>query len=29
MAALLPIAAMLAIWVLVIWGASYFNKNVA
>jgi hypothetical protein len=25
---LLPLAIYFAIWVLVIWGASYFNKNV-
>jgi hypothetical protein len=29
MAALLAIATMLVIWVLVIWGASHFNKNIA
>jgi hypothetical protein len=28
MVALLTIGFMLAIWVVVIWGASYFNKNV-
>jgi hypothetical protein len=25
---ILPLAVMFAIWVLVIWGSSYFNKNV-
>jgi hypothetical protein len=25
---ILALAVMLAIWVLVIWGSSYFNKNV-
>jgi hypothetical protein len=24
----LPLAILFAIWVLVIWGSSYFNKNV-
>ncbi len=28
MVALLTIGFMLASWVVVIWGASYFNKNV-
>jgi hypothetical protein len=28
MAALLAIGCMLAIWVVVIWGAMYFNQNV-
>jgi len=28
MAAFLTIGIMLAIWVVVIWGAAYFNQNV-
>jgi hypothetical protein len=28
MSAALAIGFMLAIWVIVIWGAAYFNKNV-
>ena len=28
MEAILGIGIMLAIWVVVIWGASYFNQNV-
>jgi len=28
MLAVLAIAFMLAIWVVVIWGAAYFNQNV-
>jgi hypothetical protein len=28
MEALLAIGLMLAIWVVVIWGANYFNQNV-
>ncbi len=25
---ILPLAVLFAIWVLVIWGSNYFNKNV-
>ena len=28
MEVILALAALFAIWVLVIWGSSYFNKNV-
>jgi hypothetical protein len=28
MEAILALVVMLAIWVLVIWGSTYFNKNV-
>ena len=28
MEVILALAVLLAIWVLVIWGSSYFNKNV-
>jgi hypothetical protein len=28
MAAVLTIGLMFAIWVIVIWGASYFNQNI-
>jgi hypothetical protein len=28
MEVILALAVLFAIWVLVIWGASYFNKNV-
>jgi hypothetical protein len=28
MEAIMGIAILLAIWVIVIWGASYFNQNV-
>jgi hypothetical protein len=28
MEAVLPLGFLLAIWVIVIWGSSYFNKNV-
>ncbi len=28
MEVILALAALLAIWVLVIWGSSYFNRNV-
>jgi len=28
MAALIAIGALLAIWIIVVWGSSYFNANV-
>jgi hypothetical protein len=28
MEVVIPLAIMFAIWVLVIWGSNYFNKNV-